>query len=150
MKNKYFILAVTFLCLLMGQQSFAQPSSGDYQDTNDVCDPLSIAFDYDLCDPEIDITNDPCDIRMESYDPCKCDPSSCDPYDPFSNNYDPMGCNGDSGDACDVSSPSYNPILCSYSDTGNVCDPNSSAYDYLQCYNPGGTGGGFEWRGRKW
>lgn len=142
MKKKYIILALTFLCLLIGQISYSQPSSGDYQDTNDVCDPQSIAFNDDLCDPDIDITNDPCDIRMESYNPCECDPSSCDPCNPFNSNYDPMSCTEDSGNVCDESSSAYNPTLCGYSDTGNVCDPFSSAYNYLACYNPGGTGGG--------
>lgn len=63
MKNKYFILAITFLCLLMGQSSFGQ-KSGDYDDVNNDDDPTNDMELRSYIDPDLVGT-----IRNVVYDP---------------------------------------------------------------------------------
>lgn len=115
MKKKYYILVLTFLCMLVEQSSYAQTSSGDY------------GWDIDL--PELCVGAG-CDDGGGG-------PDSGDPCDPWSSAYDYYTCHGgnnnDSGDPCDPFSNAYNPYQCG-GDTGDPCDPYSYAFDYNVCY----------------
>jgi hypothetical protein len=117
MKKKYFILALTFLCLLMGQSSFGQNVNSDY-DEDDICTNETTYFDYsqDCLDVYINV--------LESYY-CKggvhIDTYSYPSYVSKECGYI------DTGDCTDPRSSAY-PC---YIDTGDCNDWRSSAYP---CY----------------
>ncbi|MCC9065009.1 hypothetical protein ACHRV1_16885 [Flavobacterium aquidurense] len=115
MKKKYYILVLAFLCMLVGQSSYAQTSGGDYGwdiDLPEIC--VGAGCDDDGGSPD---SGDPCDIWSSSYDYNTCH----------------GGNNNDTGDPCDPLSSAYNPNQCG-GDTGDPCDPYSYAYDYTVCY----------------
>lgn len=122
MKKKCYILALTFLCLLIGQSSFGQETGGDYEE--EVCTHESTDFaesfdcvdvyltqgEYYYCESAILIST----YHYELYIFKECGTGdSGDCRDPSSSAYP---C--DSGDPCDPSSLSYNPDNCPSGDSG--------------------------------
>lgn len=128
MRKKYFILAFTFLCLLVGQNNYGQTSGGDYGwdiDLDDVCVGSGCDDDDDWGD-----SGDPCDVLSNAYDPVDCAGSngpydSGDPCDPSSNSYSPYQCGGDTGDPCDPYSYAYNYWNCNFWDTDEPSNPDN-------------------------
>lgn len=107
MRKKYFILALTFLCMLIGQSGYAS-------DWDEELDEVVVVGNSD------DDSNDPCDIFSDAYSAFDC-PDSNEPYD--------------SGDVCDPYSNTYNEYICYGStDSGDPCDPSSNAYSQSICY----------------
>ncbi|KAF2517204.1 hypothetical protein [Flavobacterium foetidum] len=116
---------MTFLFLFIGASSmYGQINGGDLDevcincddepDSYNPCDPLSSSYDPCVCNPQSCDSNDPCDLFSNSYNPCVCNPQSCDSNDP-----------------CDYSSQAYNYDVC-YGVDNNYC-----YYFPQQCYgNP--------------
>jgi hypothetical protein len=129
MKQKYFILAFMFLCMLCGQESYALTSGesniDEWADLNNNGIPDVQELD------EVVIT-----APGDSHDPC----------DPSSSSYNYYTCNSmgnDSGNPCDPYSSAYNLSQC-MGDSGDPCDPYSSAYNYNVCYGSEPDGDEFE------
>ncbi|MES2239430.1 MAG: hypothetical protein V4497_04145 [Bacteroidota bacterium] len=140
MKKKYFILAITFLCLLVSGNSFGQNVNSDYgdDDNDEVCSDVNTELiqSFDCVDIYLTVESTYyCDsgvqINLQSfedhmYKECGTGDSG-DCHDPSSSAYPCDDEYIDIGDCTDYRSSAY-PC---YVDTGDCRDPRSSAYP---CY----------------